>query len=465
MSRSGTALVTSLVMFLAGCNKGPPPAAVVTTPDASGPGVDASTGFTIQALGCGGAGTQSAIAVSGTKVAVVSLAQTSMTQTCTIMPLGPVMMSQVQIWDVCFAQSNAGGMYTSKVLTSQPYTDPTGVSVAFDSKGNAAVAYTGVGSTPAAERCGANDLFVIDSQAGTFGMPVQVSNGSTTGGLVAAQAGNCTQNVCGSGDTTGLWPAIGFDPFDTPMVAYRDVHFGFAMDDYAKSDVEFAEGNGSGYSTLTVDVSRGGGTYNRLAFTPAGLPSVLQYDATGTVPGVYVDTELMAGSVATQLAVGGWGATQVSIGPITDQLGFGINAQGLFAAAYYDMGMSRLLYTESKDGITWVAATSIDTNGSTGFYPSLAFDSSGEPGIAYYRCNSHAGTGMKCDPSQDGLYLARRTGTTWNVQVVADDPNVTDGLYPALAFVKDKAVIAYQNTSFDPVAMAASATWWVAEEQ
>jgi hypothetical protein len=453
-------------LVLAGCKKATPPLAIVTTPDAAAT-EDAGSGFTIQMLGCGQAGTQSAVAVSGSTVGFVSLAQTSMTQTCTIMPMENPVMSQVELWNICYAQSNPDGTYTSKVVATQPYNDPTGVGVAFDSKGDPSVAYTGVGMMPSAERCGANDLFVTTSVAGTFGMPVQVSNGSMSDGLVAAQATNCTgeQNVCNQGDTTGLWPAIGYDPSDNPMVAYRDVHFGFAMDDFAKSDVEFAEGGNGSYSVLTVDVSRGGGTYNRVAFTPAGLPAVLTYDETGMNPGVYIDQQVVTGDLGAQEAMGGWTSAQVSTELIGNQLGFAISAQGVYGAAYYDMGVSRLLYTESMDGMTWSTPASVDLTGTTGFYPSLAFDSAGEPAIAYYRCSSHPGMGMNCDPSEDGLLLARRSGTTWAVQVVRADPSVTDGVYPALAFVNGKIVIAYQITSFDPASMTSSATWWVAEGQ
>ena len=70
----------------------------------------------------------------------------------------------------------------------------------------------------------------------------------------------------------------------------------------------------------------------------------------------------------------------------------------------------------------------------------------------------------QCDPAQDGLYLARRTGGTWSTETVHADPSVSDGLYPALAFVNGHAAIAFQITSFDPVRHE-PATWWIAEEQ
>jgi hypothetical protein len=442
------------------CSKAPPPAAIVIPSGEDAGEGDAGAGFTFQALGCGSAGTQSVVAVSGSKIGVASLAATTMTQTCTISPLGPVLTSQVPMWNVCYAESGSGGTFTSSVVTTQPYVGPTGVGLAFDSSGNASIAYTGVGA--ASEKwCGANELFVTSAKGGTFGAPVQVSNGGQSTALVAAQAGNCSQGICNTGDTTGLWPALGFDPHGNPMMAFRDVHYGFAADDFAKSDVELAEGSGATPPILDIDVARGGGSYNRLAFTPSGLPAVLQYVATGGLPGVWLDLQLVAGGLGAQEGDGGWTSSQVSTGLAGAQLGFAINAQGVFAAAYYDEGTTRLLYVESTDGATWGTPVSVDLNGSTGFYPSLAFDANGNPAIAYYRCNATSGT--NCDPTQDGLYLARRTNGTWTPEAVHTDPATTDGLDPALAFVNGQAVIAFQITSFDPASQTSTSTWWVAE--
>jgi hypothetical protein len=453
-----------------GCSSGPPPPAIVEPTDNGDAGADAGPAFVIKSLGCDAGGTQSAIAVSGAKIGVASLASTSVTQTCTISPLGPTLTSQVPVWNICYAESQSDGSYSSTILTSQPYTSPTGVGLAFDSAGDPAIAFTGVGATPAAERCGANDAFLVRATGGTFGAPVQVSSGSPSDGLVAAQAGNCSQNVCSSGDVTGWWPALAFDPSDNPLVAYRDVHFGFSSDDLTnKSDLELAEGSGAGFSVLTIDVSRGGGWYNRVAMTPAGLPAVLHF-STGSMPGVYINQATTMGSLADQEADGGWSTEEIFSGQVGPQLGFGINARGVFGAAYFDTGSNELFYVESSDGSKWSTPQPVDTYGLTGEDPSLAFDSSGEPAIAYYRCSgSHANT--QCDPTRDGLYLARRTNGGWKVVAVdlsthAYDPtSVYNGMYPALAFAGGKAAIAFQVMSSDAVTATNSASWWVAEEQ
>lgn len=402
--------------------------------------------FKVQELeGCGGAGTQAVAAVSGSKVAFASLAPTTKSSPCTTMNG----VSQVQVWDVCYAASQGQGRYETRVVTSEPYVAPTGVGLALDPAGEATLAFTGGG--PASLRCGASELFFARTAGGTFGAPTRIASGSKSGALVPDQAVHCAaQDVCNQGDATGFWPSIAFDPAGRPAVVFRDLHFGFATDDFASSDVEFA--SGPGFSLLTVDVARGGGTYLRLAFTPAGKAAVAHYNA--DKPSIWINRESDAG----------WQSQKVADGEIGEQLGFAVSRQGLFGLAFYDDGSSRLRFMESSDGATWSPPSNVDLDGSTGFYPSLAFDDAGEPAIAYYRCNSRGPSEPSCDASQDGLYLARRKGGTWQVQAVRTQSGLFEGLYPALAFVNGKAAIAYQERSFDPVSKQNTVTWWVAEE-
>jgi hypothetical protein len=163
-----------------------------------------------------------------------------------------------------------------------------------------------------------------------------------------------------------------------------------------------------------------------------------------------------------------WVAQAISAGQMgglagQGELGFAISPKGLYAAAYYDAQNNLLMYTDSMDGAKWSPATSLDTIGYTGLYPSLAFDDNGDPAVAYYRCNTIGPMSTACDATTDGLYLARRVAGMWSRSVVTANPMLTDGMYPALAFVKGKAVIAYQQSSFDAVAKTSTVSWWVAE--
>ena len=93
---------------------------------------------------------------------------------------------------------------------------------------------------------------------------------------------------------------------------------------------------------------RGGGAFNRLAFTPSGLPAVLQYNATGAHPGVYLDLSMTDGGLAARRRwTPGGQPLRCSSGLRRAAARVRDQRHGLFAAAYYDMGTSRLLYVES----------------------------------------------------------------------------------------------------------------------
>jgi hypothetical protein len=154
------------------------------------------------------------------------------------------------------------------------------------------------------------------------------------------------------------------------------------------------------------------------------------------------------------MGAGAWMAKKVAAAKIGEQLGFGVSPAGLHAVAYYDEDMLRLRYVESADGLTWSAPSDVDTDGNTGQHPSLAFDAAGEPAIAYYRCNDYDPRDRNCNQDKDGLYLARRAAGKWIVRKVQAQGGVFDGLYSAVGFVGGKAVIAFQERSFD----ASSAT-------
>jgi hypothetical protein len=396
---------------------------------------------------CGQAGFQSVAAAGAGKVAFASLATTTKTAECVIADRGN---TTAPLFDVCLVLP-AADSFAGTVVTSQPYAARMGVGLALDKSGQPVLAYTG--GPAAAERCGASDMLIATVAGGTLGAPRTLATDSQSTGMPADQAPNCAaQDVCNRGDATGYWPSIALNPASGALgVAFRDLHFGFADTDFASSDVEFALGDS--YAVYTVDVARGGGTYLRLAFSPTGKAAVAHYSLDYR-PAVWLDY---------QNAQGAWQSQKLFTGEIREQLGFAISAQGLYALAYFDSANQLLMYRESTDGATWLAADNIDRDGLTGYYPSLAFDDQGNPAVAYYRCNDY-GAGTSCDANKDGLYLSRRIAGIWQAVKVAGAAGVYDGLYTALAFVNGKAVIAYQSLYSDPVAQASKYTLHIAKE-
>ncbi|MBI4509324.1 MAG: hypothetical protein HY698_06785 [Deltaproteobacteria bacterium] len=389
----------------------------------------------VQLAGCGQGGFQTAISSNRLgKVSIATIALVNEKGQCSTMNGD----AQVQRYAICYAEREASAQgYGVTTLDTQEYVSLMGVGVAVDDSGQAKVAYPG--GPPARLRCGASDLLVKTGRGASFGAPETVATGSASNALVPGMESLCVQNVCQSGDATGFWPAVAIDPTGRPAVAFRDLHFGFAADDFASSDVELARG--PSWETLTVDVARGGGSYLRLAFTPDGKPALVHYNGErdAKTSGIWLHRELATGWMAKRLAA-------VRVG---EQLGFAISKSGRYAVAYYDEERARLMLLESADGESFGEAQDVDTTGITGLYPSLAFGEDGEPAIAYYRCNDFHPTDRSCDPNKDGLWLARRASGRWVRQQVLGRSGIHDGMYPAIAFSGSRAVVAFQERWFD----------------
>ena len=402
-----------------------------------------STFTVFDLLECGQAGYQTVASASGSKVAFASLATTSKTEPCANSA------APTPVYDICVVLPTATG-FAGSIATSQPYAAAMGVGITLDKSGEPVLAYTG--GPAASMRCGASDMLMASGSGGKLGTPITIAADSKSTGMPADQEMSCSaQDVCNQGDATGYWPSIARDPLSGALgVAFRDLHFGAADTDFASSDVEFALGDA--YAVYTVDVARGGGTYNRLAFSPTGKAAVAHYSLDHQ-PAVWLDWQTGQG----------WSSQQLFTGKIREQLGFAISAQGLYALAYYDDVNKLLMYRDSTDGATWNAAENVDRDGVTGYHPSLAFDDQGNPAIAYYRCGDY-GVGNQCDASRDGLVLAIRRQGTWETRKVVGDSGIYDGLYSALAFVGGKAVIAYQSNYYDPLTKTSKFALHIAKE-
>lgn len=391
------------------------------------------------------AGYQTVAAASGSKVAFATLSATSGQATCAI----ENRTATATVFDICLVLPAAGG-FVGTIATSQPYAAMMGVGLAFDKTGEPVLAYTGGPS--ANMRCGASDLLLASVSGGTLGTPRTIAANSQSSGMPPDQAVNCAaQDVCNRGDATGYWPALARDPASGNLaVAFRDLHLGFADTDFASSDVEFARGDA--YSIFTADVARGGGTYMRLGFSPAGKAAIVHYSL-DYQPAIWLDHEIDQG----------WESKKLFVGKIREQIGFAVSSQGLHALAYFDDARKLLAYSESSDGSTWTAAEDVNRDGVTGYYPSLAFDDNGNPAIAYYRCGDY-GVGDGCDMDKDGLYWARRRAGTWDIQKIHGESGIRDGQYTALAFAGGKAAIAFQSSYYDTVAGVSKTILRVAKE-
>ncbi len=395
---------------------------------------------------CGQAGYQTVAAAGAGKVAFATLADAASEIACTIEGRPG---AKARAFNICVVQPADVG-FVGSIATTQSYDTMMGVGIALDKAGTPVLAYTGGPS--AARHCGASDMVMAPISGGKAGTPRTIAADSRSTGMPDDQAISCAaQDVCNQGDATGYWPSLALDPVSGNLgVAFRDLHYGAGADtDMASSDVEFAVG--PGYAVYTIDVARGGGTANRLAFSPTGMAAVA-HTSLSSKPGIWLDWQTAAG----------WKSQKLLDGKSGEQLGFAISGQGLYALAYFESKSQMLFYRESTDGGEWSSAECVDNDGVVGNYPSLAFDDQGQPAIAYYRCNDYGADG--CNRDKDGLFLARRLNGTWITRKIAGDNGVVDGLYTALAFMNGKAVIAFQTSTFDPVAGTTTVGLSVAKE-
>jgi len=92
---------------------------------------------------------------------------------------------------------------------------------------------------------------------------------------------------------------------------------------------------------------------------------------------------------------------------------------------------------------SWQVAT-VDDSVSCGSYCSLAFNSAGQPAIAYYEIRSHTGRALQ------NLKFAQMTGGTWQTEQVAQSGDI--GKYNNLWFDgNDRAHITTYSASQDAI--------------
>jgi hypothetical protein len=115
-----------------------------------------------------------------------------------------------------------------------------------------------------------------------------------------------------------------------------------------------------------------------------------------------------------------------------------LDGDGVLHFAWHDSGTQRLNYASRSAAGNWSSIQVVDQSGDiSGQYISLAIDSNGQPGIAYFN-------GSKGD-----LKYAHADGGDWTTQTVDSKQSV--GLYPSLQFDQDNrpAIAYYQKTRGD----------------
>lgn len=232
-----------------------------------------------------------------------------------------------------------------------------------------------------------------------------------------------------------------YEGCDAMNFAYPDLLYvkKFAQAPGAEVEEESIEGNT--YYT-------GGGIQNNV-----GAACTLILDANQN-PVVFYYAELPDGQYGLRMAAkdnGDWEARWIETGIRVEAISAALDPDGNVGVAYYVVDFIDPTTSEVSPACLRYAAqplavdgdwhiTMVDDASLCGKYPSLAFDSQGQPAIAYYTAESYSGYSL------ENLNLAEKTGSAWEKEVVAQTGNI--GLYNTLWFSPDDrpVVCSYSQT-------------------
>ncbi len=340
-------------------------------------------------------------------------------------------------WDVMYADE-ARDWAPERVATVEQLA-PSGLALAFDADSRPAVAFLGGGE--AVRRCGVGDLALARRGADGRWAAELLATDSAATPVFEEDRMQCAaaQNQCNVGDVVGEWPALAWIG-GGPVIAFRDVHFGFTQDDWDRSDLELVQGG----RRVSIDAGWGGGEWSRIVDF-GGAPLVAHFNRNPTTPygdGIWVVAADGADWTRSRVVQGTGFGYRLGLAALEDRVGL----------AVHDEADQKLLYFERR-GAGDFEREVVDQRGNVGFSPSLRYGADGRAWIAYRSCGRYDPRNPACAPDADSLELAERgPDGGWRLRTVAEERGGFDGTDVALELDRDGLpVIAYQASFPDPV--------------
>jgi len=323
-----------------------------------------------------------------------------------------------------------------------------GVTIAFQSNGQPAVAYLGGsddGSASAFWR--QSDAAIAYRQSdGSWReqIAVRYSNEAICGNPVSDGPG-----PGGSVNVVGLFPALGFIGSNA-YLAYRDVHGGqFPFQDWNGSDLEVATGGETTWDHRPIvcggDDKKAYGGHTQMVIAqgqPVVVSDEIYNSADGTGTNVLFHRRNSDGSWTGTP----WSSPVISVSNTQAGPSLAYDSTTGYLIAVTDRTSNTLLFTSSTNGTTWTVATPVVQEGTTGWYPSVAIDPNAhEPSIAYYHCANRTGIAEgSCPANENQLRLMYRvSGSIWRGPTLLDSQG---GVFPKLGFLSSgRMVVAYRH--------------------
>lgn len=346
----------------------------------------------------------------------------------------------VDQWEVMYSESRGGmaDFSAPERVALVGLQALSGLALAFDDASRPAVAY--MGGEDGFQRCGGTDL-LLSRKTGASWVEATIDGDGNATPFFPEDAAACTasQNVCNTGDVVGEWPALAFVG-GQPVLAYRDIHFGPAMNDADNSDVELSWGG----QRSTIDATWGGGTYNRMVVGSDGRVHVAHWSR--------FDGPRGDGIFVLSGTQGAWTRIRVTNG---GDVGYSVGFAGSgtkLGLTYHAADEQKLRYVEAPDSATWGAPEVVDQSGNTGLTPALAYDGAGAPAIAFHACGPYMMGSTDCPQDKDALRFASKASGTWKKMDVQTNSGGVEGVFTTLVFdAAGQPVIVYQATYFDPI--------------
>jgi len=186
---------------------------------------------------------------------------------------------------------------------------------------------------------------------------------------------------------------------------------------------------------INEDPIVGGGGGNNGFHGQNGTFNDALYDKNNNLNFVWYDSANSVLKFARRDSAKVWGTTQIIDNGVQagNFVSMALDSQGRPGVAYYDANQADLKYAH-YNGSSWDVQTVESTN-TTGYYPSLKFDNSDHPVIAYYY------------KTGGNLKFATNNGSAWNISTLDSKGDV--GRYPSLAVnpATGRWSIAYETTS------------------
>ena len=194
----------------------------------------------------------------------------------------------------------------------------------------------------------------------------------------------------------------------TPVIGYHDHQAPTFEQDLG--DLTIAVENASGWTIEAINDDGHDGWDSTLAIGPDGV-----FRAAGIDPQQFGRED---GVEYFEQGPSGWEVTPIGSGPIAYEfnVSLAVDPAGNPALTYFDNNTAQLIYASRVDGV-WSLET-VDADGDTGRYSSLAFDADGTPHVTYYKTES---------ASSGTVRYAVKTAGTWETQDVDSLSDVRPG--------------------------------------